>query len=66
MHLFLDALFHGGIIPFYPFYNGVFGNDLFGYLPLSLEKIASPCLDAGLLIVYFVNLELKHKISDFI
>ncbi len=66
LHLLLDASFNGSIIPFYPLSNYSVRLNLFGYLPLALEKIASPSLDAGLLIVYLIYLELKHKISDFI
>lgn len=65
-HLILDAIFAGYIVPFYPFLNFSMGLNLFGYLPKTLEVIAAPSLDAGLLIVYIIYLELKHKISDFI
>lgn len=66
IHLALDALLQGYVRPFYPFSLFSVGLDLFGFLPLELEKIAAPSLDAGLLILWLVYLELKHKISDFI
>jgi membrane-bound metal-dependent hydrolase YbcI (DUF457 family) len=66
VHLILDALLAGYIMPFYPFSEFAVGLNLFGYLPLSLEAIAAPCLDAGLIVFYLIYLEIKHKISDFI
>ena len=66
LHLLLDAIFHGSIMPFYLLSNYAIGLNLFGYLPSALEQIAAPSLDAGLLIVYLIYLELNHKISDFI
>ncbi len=66
LHLVLDSLLHGSIIPFYPLNSWVFGIDLFGLLPPGLEGLAAPCLDAGLIIIYLIYLELKHRISDFI
>jgi len=66
IHLILDALLAGYIMPLYPFSQFAIGVNLFGYLPLSLEAIAAPCLDAGLMVFYLIYLEMKHKISDFI
>lgn len=66
VHLFLDALLAGYIMPLYPLSTAQIGLNLFSYLPSSLETIAAPCLDAALLIIYLIYLEAKHKISDFI
>lgn len=66
IHLILDALLAGYIMPFYPLSTIAIGLNLFSYLPSSLEAIAAPCLDAGLIIIYLIYLEVKHKISDFI
>jgi len=66
VHLVLDAVFAGFIVPIYPFSNFYIGLNLFGYLPPALEELAAPSLDAGLLIIYLIYLEVKHKISDFI
>lgn len=66
IHLVLDAIFVGKIIPFYGFSNFSIGLNLFGYLPSSLEMIAAASLDGVLLIIWLIYLELKHKISDFI
>ena len=65
-HLVLDWIFVGYIRPVYPFSDFSIGLNLFGYLPLQLQMIAPPSLDAGLFIIYLVYLEVKHKISDFI
>ncbi len=66
VHLILDATLAGYIIPFYPLSNFAVGLNLFGLLPISLQSLAAPSLDAGLLIIYLIYLEWKHKISDFI
>lgn len=66
LHLFLDAVLHGTIMPFYPFSHLSIGLNLLGYLPKSLEVIADSTIDGILLILYLIYLELKHKISDFI
>ena len=65
-HLALDSIFAGHIVPFYPFSMYSIGLNLFGYLPSTLEMLAAPSLDAGLIIIYLIYLEYKHKISDFI
>jgi len=65
-HLILDSIFQGYIIPLYPFFDYSIGLSLFSYLPKSLEMIAAPSLDSGLIIIWLIYIELKHKISDFI
>ena len=65
-HLILDAIFSGQIMPFYPFSYYSIGLNLFDYLPNALRIIAAPSLDAGLLIIWLIYIEWKHKISDFI
>ncbi|MEK6850697.1 MAG: metal-dependent hydrolase [Nanoarchaeota archaeon] len=54
VHLLMDAILQGQIMPFYPFSNYPIGLNLFGYLPKALEVIAAPSLDAGLLIIYII------------
>lgn len=65
-HILLDGIFAGHITPFYPFSTIEVGLNLLGYLPNDLEILAPASLDAALLIIYVLYLELKHKISDFI
>ena len=66
VHLLLDATLAGYIHPFYPFSLFSFGINLIGYLPDALRNLALPSLDAIVLVVWLVYIELKHKISDFI
>lgn len=65
-HLVLDAIFIGKIMPLYPFSTFSIGINLVQYLPQPLDSLAMPTLDALLLVLWIVYLELKHKISDFI
>ena len=65
-HLLLDGTLSGVIAPFYPLSTQLIGLNLFGYFPDVLELLAAPTLDAALLIIWIIYLELKHKISDFI
>jgi len=66
VHLVLDAIIEGIVVPFYPLSNFSIGLNLVGYLPLALREIFEPCLDAGIFILWLFWLEYKHKISDFI
>ncbi|MBI2631419.1 metal-dependent hydrolase [Candidatus Pacearchaeota archaeon] len=66
IHLLLDALLIGKIIPFYPFSTFTIGLDLINHLPSQLANISLPTLDGALIIIYLIYLEYKHKISDFI
>lgn len=66
IHLILDAMIAGSIMPFYPFSNFSIGNNIESVLPYPLNDIFFPCLDAALLILWIIYIEWKHKISDFI
>ena len=66
IHLILDALVSGSIMPFYPFSSLTVGLNLVNLLPTPLNSLALPTLDGTLLILYLIYLEVKHKISDFI
>lgn len=65
-HILLDAFLGEPFSPFYPFHEFVFGLDFTGYLPIGVQDLFYPTLDAVLLIFYLIYLEVKHKISDFI
>ena len=66
MHLILDGLLSGSIIPFYPASNIEFGLDLVGLIPnANLRDFFFPTLDAILLILWISYLEYKHEISSF-
>ena len=66
MHLVLDAIFSGYIILFYPFSNLTIGLNVVSMLPSPLDYLLVPSIEGGLLVLWFIYLELKHKISDFI
>jgi hypothetical protein len=66
MHLLLDAVLSGGIMPFYPFFTFSFGLNLIGFFPLAWQSTIIPTLDAILLVLWMVYLEITHKISKFI
>jgi len=66
MHLLLDALVAGVIMPFYPISTLAIGLNIVRFLPDAWENSFIPSLDAVLLVLWIVYLELKHKISDFI
>lgn len=66
IHLLLDALLIGNIIPFYPFSSFTIGLDLISQLPSQLANIALPTIDGAILILWIIYLEIKHKISDYI
>jgi membrane-bound metal-dependent hydrolase YbcI (DUF457 family) len=65
LHIFLDSILNGKVLPLFPFSNLEVGLNLFGYLPQQLLGIAAPSLDGGLMILWLIYLEWKHKISDF-
>ena len=62
-HIFLDWVFTGQIMPFYPFSNVKYGLDLFGKLnvPLAMDGF-----EAIVLLGWLWHEEKTHKISDFI
>ncbi len=66
MHLLLDVLISGGIMPFYPFSTNAFGLNLIGFLPLLWQDTILPIIDAVLLILWIISLEIRHKISEII
>ena len=62
-HIFLDWLLVGGVAPFYPFSDTIYGLNLIGRsgLPLAAEG-----LEAIVLLWWLWHEEKTHKISDFI
>ena len=62
-HIFLDWLLVGGLAPFYPFSDAVYGMNLVGKLGLPL---AAEGLEAIVLLWWLWHEEKTHKISDFI
>lgn len=63
LHMLLDFLFFGYIMPFYPFSVMTMGLNLMTNLNLAA---AAPAIDALILLGWLYHEEKKHKISDFI
>ena len=66
VHLILDATFAGQIILLYPFSSFAIGLNLVGYLPEPLRDLVIPSLEAALLVIWLIYLELKRKVRDFV
>lgn len=66
IHLILDAIFSGQIMPFYPLSYHTLGFNIVDLAPFSWRPSLLPILDAILLILWLCYLEIKHKISDFV
>ena len=66
IHLILDAIFSGSIVPLYPISTFSIGLDLVSNFPEPLGSLFIPSIEAILLVLWLIYLELKHKISDFI
>ena len=62
-HIFLDWLFTGGVMPFYPISHQVYGPNIFGLI--GFEDIAQG-MEAIVLLWWLWHEERTHKISDFI
>jgi len=65
-HLILDWIFWGVIFPVYPFSSLGTGLNIVSALPVNLQWLFFPSLDAILLVFWLIYLEVKHRISDFI
>jgi membrane-bound metal-dependent hydrolase YbcI (DUF457 family) len=66
VHLLFDFLVAGIIMPFYPLSSYAIGLNIINYLPEAWRESFIPSLDAVLLVLWLVYMEIKHKISDFI
>jgi membrane-bound metal-dependent hydrolase YbcI (DUF457 family) len=66
IHLLLDATVMGRIIPFYPLSTYNIGLDLLNHVPVPWQSTILPTLDAILLVLWMIYLEMRHKISEFI
>ena len=66
IHLLLDFILHGSIMPFYPFSIYSTGLSLINIFPEAWQRTIIPTIDAGLLIIWMIYLEIKHKISSFL
>jgi|GEM_PF-671469 len=66
MHLVLDATLSGSIMPFYPFSTYSLGLNIISLAPLAWHESILPSIDAAILILWLIRLEVRHKISSFI
>jgi membrane-bound metal-dependent hydrolase YbcI (DUF457 family) len=65
LHLILDSILAGQIIPFYPFSTLKIGLNLIKFAPINLQELIAPTIDAILLIFWIFWMEFKLKISDY-
>ncbi len=65
IHLILDAVFSGMIIPFYPISSLAIGLNLISLFPKELEWMIPHTIDAILLFFWIFWMEFKLKISNY-
>ncbi|MBD3252568.1 hypothetical protein GF386_02465 [Candidatus Pacearchaeota archaeon] len=65
IHILLDGIFWGIVMPFYPFSSWEFGLNLVDSFPESMRTTAGHILDMLLLFFWLFWMEFKLKISDY-
>lgn len=65
IHIILDMIFAGMLVPFYPFSNFSVGLNLVSIFPEGLRWMISHTLDAILLFFWIFWMEFKLKIPDY-
>lgn len=65
MHLLLDFIVVGKIMPFYPFSDYSVGLDLITIFPLAWKETILGSIDAALIIFWIAWLQFKLKVSDY-
>ncbi len=65
IHILLDILFGGIIMPFYPFSDISIGFNLFAIFPDKLEWMMPHTLDAALLFFWLIWMEFKLKVREY-
>jgi membrane-bound metal-dependent hydrolase YbcI (DUF457 family) len=66
VHIILDGIFVGFIMPFYPLSNIAIGLNIAGIFPDPLNNALIPSIDAVILVLWLLYIGLSHKVSDFI
>ena len=66
MHLVLDAVVAGSIMPFYPISFHTAGLNIINLAPVAWKNTIIPSVDAVLLILWMIYLQAKHRISDLV
>jgi len=65
LHLILDAVFWGQIVPFYPLMNYSIGFNLVEFFPEGFRSTIAPVIDAILMMFWLFWMEFKLKISNY-
>ncbi len=65
VHLILDTIVLGWIMPFYPLSTYSIGFDLLNHVPVPWQSTIMPSFEAILLVLWMIYLEMRHKISEF-
>ncbi|OGJ15707.1 hypothetical protein A3K73_02990 [Candidatus Pacearchaeota archaeon RBG_13_36_9] len=66
MHLALDSILAGFIMPFYPFSTYSLGLNIINLAPLAWHESILPSIDAAILVLWLIHIERRHKISGFL
>ncbi len=66
IHLILDSIVLGGVMPLYPLSTYMIKLDLLNMAPSPWQSTILPTLDAIFLVLWMIYLEMKHKISNFL
>ena len=66
VHLILDFILWGTIMPFYPLTSLGGGLNLIQHLPAKLREEFCPILDAFLLVLWTSYIVVKHKLKEFL
>jgi membrane-bound metal-dependent hydrolase YbcI (DUF457 family) len=65
-HIILDGLIAGQVMPLYPLSLTPIGLNLIQFFPLAWQDTIWQSIEAGLLVLWLIYLELRHKISAFL
>jgi len=66
MHLVLDSILAGTIMPFYPLSTYSLGLNIINLAPPAWHESILPSIDAAILVLWLIHIERKHKISSFL
>lgn len=65
IHLVLDFILLGSVMPFFPVSYSAYGLNILNIAPSAWHDSIMPSLDALILIVWLISLEVRHKVSKF-
>ena len=66
VHLVLDIIVWGEVMPFYPIWSYAIGLDLIDLLPLNLHDTIVPAFDALILIIWVSYMVINKKVKEFL